>query len=448
MGKIFITIATLFLGLSAFSQNYSLEFCKELALENNKKLKTARLSIQAAEKVKKSAFTEYFPNISASGSLFRFSKGLIQLETPGMDLPVYDGNLANFENATQFAHVPSFSIETLDYANFGIVTAVQPIYAGGRIQTGNKLAELNQEITKSQYDLTADEIMIITEKHYWNLVALKEKKTTLEGYERLLLTLQKEVGDFYDAGLIKKSDLLQVKLELIEVNGNKLKLANSTEILKMAFKQHLGISYGQEFEVQDSIGGELLPPETYYMETDDALTNREEYNILNKAVSAEKFQKKLIVGEMLPELGVGIGGMYLDILDQDNTYGIAFASLSIPISDWWGKSYKKQEKDIKIKIAENNLKENSELLQLQMSQAYYNLKEAYKQIDIARTMVVHSTEYLKELEDHYDAGMTTLSDFLEARAMSQEAMDSLTDARAQYKIKVAEYLQALGIIQR
>jgi outer membrane protein TolC len=251
------------------------------------------------------------------------------------------------------------------------------------------------------------------------------------------------VGDFYDAGLIKKSDLLKVQLELNKVDGNKLKLNNGTDILKMAFSQHLGIPYDENFNVQDSIGT-ILPPENYYTETGLALKNREEYKMLNKAVEAEELQKKMTDGELLPQLAVGVGGMYLDMIDQDDTYGLAFATLSIPISDWWGGTYKKQEHKIKIDIAKNSLDQNSELLQLQMSKAYRDLTESYKQIDIAQTSVNQSLEYQKEMEDNYDAGLESLSDLLEARAMAQEAKDALIDAKTQYKIRIADYLQTLG----
>jgi outer membrane protein TolC len=63
---------------SAFSQEtYSLERCKELALENNSKIKNAKLSVEAAEQQKKEAFTKYFPDISAIGFGTIFSEPLM-----------------------------------------------------------------------------------------------------------------------------------------------------------------------------------------------------------------------------------------------------------------------------------------------------------------------------------------------------------------------------------
>jgi len=327
--------------------------------------------------------------------------------------------------------------------NTAMVTATLPIYAGGRIRNGNNLAQLGVEINQDQFNLSIDQVLTTTEGYYWNLVALNEKKITLHNYEKLLLRLQKEVQDYYDAGLINKSDLLKVKLELNKIEVNKLELNNGIAMLKMVFCQHIGITYNQSFNVNDSIVS-VLPPESYFSATDRALENRNEYKMLNKAIEAEELQKKMALGEYLPQFAVGASGMYLDAFEQNNSYGLAFATLSIPISDWWGGSKKLQEQDIKIKIAQNNLEDKSELLQLQMTKAYNDLIIRYKQIEIAKISLKQSLEYQKELEDNYEAGITSTSDLLEARAVAQQAKDALIDAKSQYKIKVSSYLLSIG----
>ncbi|MDP3353232.1 MAG: TolC family protein [Flavobacteriaceae bacterium] len=441
--KITIILVLTLVAFPTMGQNITLDSSKVLALKNNRILKESRLKLMASEKVKQNAFTNYFPKVSASAFAIRSSDYLLDIKTPEMNLPVYDGNPANLANATQFAYIPPISIQSLDYANTVLVTAVQPLYVGGRIRNGNKLANLGEEINQYQINLSTDQVLTTTEVYYWNLVALKEKKLTLESYQKLLLTLQKEVQDFYDAGLINKSDLLKVKLELNKMEANKLKLENGTEMLKMVFCQHIGIPYNETFTVNDSIVS-VSTPESYFVETSMGLKNRQEYKMLNKAVDAEVLQKKMTKGEFLPQLAIGVSGLYLDAYKEENTYGLAFATLSIPISDWWSGSYKLQEHTIKIEIAQNELNEKSELLQLQMSKAYRDLTDSYKQIDIAKTSLKQSLEYQKELEDNYEAGITSTSDLLEARALAQQAKDTLIDAKSQYKIKVSNYLLSVG----
>ena len=439
-----VLVLTLF-SAPLFAQNITLDSSKVLALENNKHLKASRLNVEASKKVKKNAFTKYFPIVSANAAAFRSSDYLLDFETPEMNLPVYDGNPANIPGATQFAYVPSLNLQMLDYVNGASITATQPIYAGGRIRNGNKLASLGIEISESQLNLSTYQVLVSTEEYYWNLVALKEKKLTLSSYDQLLKTLQKEVGDFYEAGMVNKSDLLKIKLEINKIEANRLKLDNGIEILKMVYCQHLGIPYDQSIEVSDSIIN-INSPESYFVEPSVALNNRQEYYMLNKAVDAEKLQKKMARGEYMPQLALGVGGLYLDIFEESNGYGIAFATLSIPISNWWGGSYKLQENEIKIKIAQNNLDEKSELLQVQIFKAYKDLTESYQQIDIANVSLEQSIEYEQEVKNNFDAGISSTSDLLEARAQTQKAKDDQIDVKSQYRIKLANYLLVVGKI--
>ena len=51
-------------------RSLTLEECSQLALENNARMKNARLDVKGAEEVRKEAFTKYFPSISATCLLY------------------------------------------------------------------------------------------------------------------------------------------------------------------------------------------------------------------------------------------------------------------------------------------------------------------------------------------------------------------------------------------
>ena len=443
--KRYIIFLVLFGALPSFinAQILCLDSCKIYALENNKRLKEARMQIEASEEVKKNAFTNYFPKVDAGAIAMKSSKSLIEMEFPEMNLPIYDGTPANLSTATQFAYFPGMNIELLDYANVGYVSAIQPIYVGGRIRNGNKLAFLGGEISEYNLNLTTNEILVKTEEYYWTIVALKEKSKTLNSYEQLLLSLKQDVTVSYNAGLIQRSDLLKVELELNQVESNKLKLNNGLVLLKMTLCQHIGIPYTEEISFEES-AIEVYDPNVLYANPNAALLNRNEYKMLNKAVYAENLQKKMALGEYLPQLAVGVEGLYLDWMDQQNTYGMAFATLSVPISAWWGGSHKIQEHKILVNIAKNNLEEKSELILLQIDKTYKDLNESYKQISVAESSCTQASEHLKVIQDNYEAGIITTSDLLEAQAMFQKSQDGRVDALTIYKIKRALYLQAIA----
>lgn len=53
-------------------------------------------------------------------------------------------------------------------------------------------------------------------------------------------------------------------------------------------------------------------------------------------------------------------------------------------------------------------------------------------------------ENLKVNDDSYTNGLVNVSDLLEAQAMQNQALNDLTDAKAQYVVKKTTYLQVTG----
>jgi len=426
----------------ASAQVFSLDSCKRLTLANNKKIKEARLKVEQSEMVKKNAFTNYFPQVNAGFMAMKANDYILKEDVPEMNLPVYDGNPANLLVPTQFAYFPGMELNLIEYTNLGYVAAVEPIFMGGQIRNGNKLAALGQAVDEHALLLSQEDALIITEQQYWTIVSLDEKMKTITGYENFLDTLYKEVAVAFDAGLIEKSNLLKVGLKQNELAGKKLTLQNGIEMLGMALCQNMGISFSPDIEFS---GAELNnnAGEKYFLNPDKAVQNRQEFMMLQKAVEVEKLQKKMAFGEVLPQLSVGVQGYYLDMMDRESTNALAFATLNVPLSGWWGNSYKIKEHRKKIDIAENKLSETRELMVLQAEKAYKELIESYQQIAIAEKSVEQSEEYFKATRDNYDAGIVNTSDMLEAQAMLQQAQDTYTDARCTAQIKLACYTKSV-----
>ncbi|MCF6239726.1 MAG: TolC family protein [Bacteroidales bacterium] len=444
MKKISIIIILFLMPYMLFAQELSLDSCRSLTLQNNKQLLHAKLEVKAAEQVKKEAFTNYFPKISAQGFAMRASDYMIKEEIPEANLPVYDGNPLNLLQPTQFAYFPGMQIETFDYTNIAALTAIQPIFTGGRIINGNKLAKIGMEVSEEQLEIKKEELILKTENYYWQIVMLQEKQQTLNAYLQMLQSLYKDVSVAYQSGLVQKSDLLKVQLKLNDVEVKKYRLENGIEILKMAFCQHMGIEYSGNFQLSDSLTL-IETPETVYVNHQQALYNRKEYDMLQKSLKAEKLKKRMILGENLPQISLGVQGLYLDAFDKQNSYGIAFATVSIPISGWWGAAHKLSEHKIKEEIAQTELQEKSELMLLQMEKAYKDLNESYRQIKIAEISVKQAKEHLKIVSDNYKAGVVNTSDMLEAQAALLEEENKLSEAKSNYKMKVLNYKRVVAV---
>lgn len=417
---------------------------KQLTLENNTSVKNGKLEVEAAKQIRKAAITAYFPTVSAMGAMFEAQENLMEIETAGGNLPVYDGNPVNLLTPAQFAYMPASTMGLLKKGTFGSIMAVQPLFAGGRIINGNKLAALGCNVSEEKSKLAVDDALIKTEESYWQIVSLEEKHNTILKYEELLNSLYKQVDDAYTHGVTSKNDLLKVKLKKSEVALNKSKLENGIKLAKMAFCQHIGIEYDSTLALTDTLTVQGMP-ESYYVDNAEALKLRTEYKLLQRSVRAEELKTNMKLGEYLPKAGVGVNGIYMKLDEADSrTLGMVFGTVQVPISGWWEASHTLKERSLQEQIAKNNLKENSELLTLQMEKAWQDLTDSYKQYLMTEDAFAQAEENLKVNEDSYNNGLIGVSDLLEAQALCQQAQNEVTESKAGYRNKQVVYLKITG----
>lgn len=89
---------------------------------------------------------------------------------------------------------------------------------------------------------------------------------------------------------------------------------------------------------------------------------------------------------------VGAGYMYDNLMDKDHTFGVAFVSVPVPISGWWGGSHAIKQRKAQVAIASQTLADNSDLLIINMQHLLDEVKDGYQQILIAHNSIEQSTE--------------------------------------------------------
>ena len=412
------------LGIPVCGQTaYTLEQCQTMALEHNVKMKNAKNNLEGAEQTRKEAFTNYFPTVSATGMGYNANKP-----------------------AASMALAPEMELSLLKNGIVGGVTAVQPIFAGGQIINGNKLAKVGVEVSKLQLKQSENEVRLTAEQYYWQIITLKEKQKTLAAIDTMLNRLCKDVTVAVNAGVTTRNDLLQVQLKKNEVASTKINLDNGLALCKMVLAQYIGMEENTDFELISNIRMDELPALSSHLQQNHsaALIRTSEYHLLEKNVEANKLQQRLSVGKNLPTAGIGVGYMYHNLFDKDQSFGVVFASVSVPISGWWGGSHAIKRQKLQVLNAENELSDKSELLIIRMQQIWNDLEDAYKQLTIAHTSIEQATENLRLNNDYYKAGTTNMSDLLKAQSLYQQSKDKYVDAYSQYQTKILEYRQATG----
>ena len=437
-----------FLPLSA--QTYTLEQLKDSALHNNFAIRKARYDINAAQQQRREAFTKYFPNVSATGLWFNADKGMAETTiNPSELIPQSLGQVLAQKLPQQvLADLANpINVSMMKNGTIGGVTAVQPVFAGGQIINGNRLAKVGENVSRLQLQLSENEVEKTTEQYFWQLVSLQEKMKTIEAVEALLTDISKDVEVALKAGVALRNDLLQVQLRQNDVASQKLTLRNAISVVKLLLTQYCGLkdtAFVASYDTQESsmVNGQWPMVNGQWSMVN--VQNLPEYQLLTQQVRATDLQHKMEVGKNLPSVGVGAGYNYHNLLDNDHTFGMIFATVSVPISGWWGGSHAIKRKKIEHEKAQAQLADNSELLMIRMQKAYNDVEEARQQLDIAQRSIEQAEENLRLNRNFYQAGTTKMSDLLEAQLLYQQARDKQTDAVANYYNKRLEYRQAIG----
>lgn len=405
----------------AAQQVYTLDQCVEQALRNNARMQNAQNELGMAEQQRKSAFTKYFPTVSATGIGFMADKDLLQMDV-----------------------APGMSMKLLKNGLMGGVNATLPLFTGGQIVQGNQLAKVNVEKYRLLGRQAENEVRLTTEQYFWQVAMLKEKLRTLSVVESQLAGMHKDVDAAVSAGITNRNDLLQVQLRQNDTRSTRINVENALTLSRRLLAQYIGTpddSVDVAFAVSDS-----LPPSPLglYRAPEASLVLTPEYNLLQAQLKASHIEHKMSVGKNLPTVAIGGGFMHDNLSDRHKPFWMGFATVSIPLSGWWEGSHNMKRSRLAVRNNENNLRDGSELLVINMQNTWNALTDAYKQVQIAIESIGQATENLRLQTDYYHAGTCTMSDLFEAQTLYQQSRDKYVESYAQYEVKKREYLQATG----
>ncbi len=412
----------------------TLDQCKQLARENNISLRSARNNIEQAEEQRKQAYTNYFPQVSAMGAGMAANKHLMQME---MNFPAEMSAML-----PAGASMPS-SMGMIKNGVVGNVMAMQPIYVGGQIINSNRLAKVGVEASRIQLEASEDEVEQTTEQYFWRVVSLKEKLVTLGTVHKMLEQMEKDVTVSVNAGVTTRNDLLQVQLKVNEVESQMLQVENGLAICKQLLAQYIGKN-GEVIDVSEPVSYEKTLMLPQHQDHAAALAATPQYRLLEKNVEATCLQHKMKLGENLPTVSGGAVYTYNNLVGEGRGVGMLVATVSIPISGWWGGSHAIKKQRLAYEQARDQMADASEKLVINMNNCWANVETSYKQLAIARKSIEQSEENLRLNNDYYRAGTTTMSDLLDAQSSYQQSRDQYVDAYIEYQQNLLKYRQATG----
>ena len=434
-----LVLAFLTLGLTAQNADVlTLDSCFALAKANNAQFKKSQIEIEKAQEVKKQVFTKYFPQVSLNYVAY-YAKN-----------PVVKYGVDDFHD--EFGLILKTIIEFLDDAGLDIpksvelmkkghsisATAIQPIFAGGRIVNGNKLAKLGVEAAELQAEVSERDMLESIESSYYLVVGLKSKVSTIESALTLIDSLEHSVDVALDAGLVTKNDKLRVNLERNKYQALQLQLNNGIVLASQLLCQEIGIEYPEEglnLDENPEDGGVIAENDNF---------ERPEVRLLQLQIDAENYYKKITRGEAMPEIGVGAMLTYGNMIKSYKSNAIVFARVNVPLTQWWETSHKIKEHNFKIEEYEVMQQDLMQKMTLQEKQAYNQMVEAEALLESDKASLEMAQENYRVAQLNYNAGITTITDVLEANALLLQAQNAITDRQITYKSARRRYHDLTG----
>ena len=425
----------------------TLEQCRQLALDNNKRMAAANKQTQAAHYTMQSYRGNFFPNFTASGTgLYSTANGTFSL--PGGNLPTLmpDANGQPIPNGG-FAYFPGIDLNyKVRTVWMGGVQVEQPIFMGGKILAAYKMATLGKQMAQLNENLTATEVILETDQAYALMVKAQEMNKVAESYHAVLQELMKNVQSAYKHGLKSKNDVLKVQVKLNESELAIRKAENALRLANMNLCHLIGKPLIETLQISDDfpVIEQALETQVY------DITARPEYHLLDKQVALAKQQVKLSRSELLPQ--VGIRGSYdyvhgLKVNEQrlfDNGAFSVMLNVTVPLFHFRERINKVRASKAQLEQVRMEQADLNEKMYLELTQAANNLDEAKLQTALADRSLEQADENRLISKGEYDAGLEPLSDHLEAQALWQQAYETKVDAHFQLYLSYVKYLKAAG----
>ena len=243
-----------------------------------------------------------------------------------------------------------------------------------------------------------------------------------------------------------------VVVPLVHLRIMKAAQTNRTVLLiKMSILNSAGIEYSLLRSLSDEdrpyiddisldfSSDEPLSPEHYRKDEQEIVSSLAERQLLDLQVDANRLQKKMALGEALPQVAVGVAAGYSDFLGRGRADALAVATISIPLSDWGKTSKKVQRLQTQVQKAEEQRDYLDRQLSLKVASLWVELEARYDALLNSEESLDIATRLFEVARQNYAAGLIGISDLLTAEASYRQAASERADALIAYRNAVKAY---------
>ena len=472
----------------------TLDSCRALALRNNKQIGVARLQQDVAQNTRKALRTKYLPKVDAVGGYELLSRevsllnddqknalnnlgntlvgntagklpevltgmvqqGLIspqQAQASGQMAEQIATPLAQGLNAAGSEIRQAFRTNNRNMMGAAVMVR-QPVYMGGAITAANRMADIGEELAAHTAEKTIENTLYSIDQTYWLVVQLRQKNKLASNYLALVQKLDDDVQKMIREGVATRADGLKVSVRVNEAEMKLTQAEDGLALSKMLLCQTCGLPIGSDIVLADENSlAVVVTGSGTEADVNTAWDNRSELKLLDNAISLSEQSTRLVRAAFLPQVAI-TGGYLVTNPNVYNGYENKFGGtwnigilLRVPVWNWQEGTYKVRASKAATTIAQLEKEEARELIELQVNQNQFKVREANKKYAMASKNVEKAEENLRSANLGFSEGVMTATDVMAAQTAWLDAQTQKIDAEIDLRLTDIGLKKAMGVLR-
>ncbi|MBW2061092.1 MAG: TolC family protein [Deltaproteobacteria bacterium] len=429
---------------------FTLKESVAIVLERSLKLLSASQSVEGAKWKKDEASTRFLPKFNAT-----YTYTLLD-ETPTT-------SSLSFEDVILFPGTPYSTTLTLPTGmstrqvgsrdNWQLkLTLTQPIFTGFALTTAYELSKLGVNIAEISLAQTRLDIILQVKQAYFNILqAQKVAKVAIQAVKQREAHLN-VARNYYEVGMIAKNQVLQAEVLVAEAVQSRIKAENAILLAKASFNTLLRRPLEAPLEVEDILTYKPFPHDLKYC-FERAIDRRPEIEAVQESIKINEQNVRLSKAGHYPTVTVLAnhywkgdtwkvqGSPYMD----DYTSWDVTAVLSWNFWTWGQVSDQVKYKRTELTKAHNTLIQVKDGIALEVKSSFLSLKEAEKNIAVARKAIEQAEENYRMSQERYREQVATSAEVTDAETLLTAARRNYYSALYDYNFAWAKLERAMGL---
>ena len=388
----------------------------QMALDYNRDIKMSQYQLKSAEAAINEAKSKKMPQVGYTFSTSR---------TAGPAIPSTQNKFGN-----------GLSVEL-------------PVYTGGLVEGQIDNAKIGKTDAQETILKTEQATKYSAIEGYYQLLANKE----LQGvYHEAVDNLQGHLDNVqaqYNVGTKAKVDVLSSDVSLANAKTTALTADNAVAISESNLNNILGLP----LETKLNLADHQLPFDTYNISLQEATDYAMKYRpeVLQAALAVQTAENNIDIADASnkPTVKVSGGNNWNDNtfpgIDANKRSWNIGASVTYSFYDGGATKAKVDQAKQALLVARETEQKTREAVQLEVKQAYLNIRSAAQKVEETQTVVDQARENYRIQNIRYQAGVGINLDVLDAQLSLNEAQVNHIQALYDYNVGIAKLEQVMGV---